>query len=314
MQTNWVDFKAIKHAVTVEQVLAHYRIKLKRSGNELRGKCPLHQGEGQDTFHASVEKNAFHCFSCGAKGNVLDFVAAMEHCSVRDAALKLQRWFQVSVGEGAGRPMTESAGRTLQEGEGRGEENQPLGFALKGIDHRHQYLGARGIDPETAEYFGAGFYSGRGSMHGRIVIPIENEGGQLVAYAGRSIDGSEPKYKLPAGFKKSQVLYNLARAKDDSSGLVIVVEGFFDCMKVTQAEYPCVALMGSQLSLVQEQLLCQHFDRALLLFDGDEAGQRATEDCLLRLGRKLWVRAIPLPAGTQPDQLAAEQLKTVLSK
>jgi hypothetical protein len=59
-----------------------------------------------------------------------------------------------------------------------------------------------------------GFFSGKGSMSGRVVIPIENERGELVAYAGRSIDGSEAKYKLPAGFKKGQVLYNLARALD----------------------------------------------------------------------------------------------------
>ncbi len=82
------------------------------------------------------------------------------------------------------------------------------------------YLKKRGIEQETAEYFGAGFFSGKGSMSGRVVIPIENERGELVAYVGRSIDGSEPKYKLPAGFKKGQVLFNLGRARDDSDGAV----------------------------------------------------------------------------------------------
>src|SRR5207302_4533175 len=120
----------------------------------------------------------------------------------------------------------------------REEPNKPLGFKLKGIDYRHPYLAQRGIDPETAEYFGVGFFSGKGSMSGRIVIPIENERGELVAYAGRSIDGTEPKYKLPAGFKKSQVLFNLCRAlEEDSAAAVVLVEGFFDCMKVTQAEH-----------------------------------------------------------------------------
>jgi DNA primase len=72
-------------------------------------------------------------------------------------------------------------------------------------------------------------------MAGRIVIPIESERGELVAYAGRSIDGSEPKYKLPAGFKKSQVLFNLCRAMEEvPTGAVVLVEGFFDCMKVTR--------------------------------------------------------------------------------
>src|SRR3954470_14394318 len=97
MESNWVDFKTIKQSVTLAQVLERYGVKLKRSGKELRGRCPIHQGEGSDTFHANTEKNAFHCFSCGAKGNVLDFVAAKEQCSVRDAALKLAQWFDLAI-------------------------------------------------------------------------------------------------------------------------------------------------------------------------------------------------------------------------
>src|ERR1019366_1871785 len=97
METNWVDFKAIKATVTIGQVLDRYAVKLKRSGKELRGRCPIHQGDGTDSFHANTDKNAFHCFSCQAKGNVLDLVAAMEKCSVRDAALKLQGWFQITA-------------------------------------------------------------------------------------------------------------------------------------------------------------------------------------------------------------------------
>ena len=97
-------------------------------------------------------------------------------------------------------------------------------------------------------------------MAGRIAIPIHNEQGELVAYAGRwpgePPDG-EGKYKLPAGFHKSLVVYNLHRAKDHAKeqGL-IVVEGFFDCMRLHQAGIPnVVALMGSSLSEEQEALL-----------------------------------------------------------
>ena len=73
-------------------------------------------------------------------------------------------------------------------------------------------------------------------MHDRIVIPIHNPEGELVAYAGRSIDGSEPRYKFPAGFHKSLELFNLHRVRGEVS--VVLVEGFFDCMKVTQAGFP----------------------------------------------------------------------------
>jgi DNA primase len=86
---------APKAAVTLGRVLDRCGVELKHSGKEFRGRCPIHRGEGTDTCHASLEKNAFQRLSCHAKGNVLDFVAAMEKCSVRDAALRIQTWFQV---------------------------------------------------------------------------------------------------------------------------------------------------------------------------------------------------------------------------
>ncbi len=99
MATAWVDFKAVKAAVTVEMVLDHYGVTgLQRAGGELRGPCPIHRS-AKTSRHLSVNlsKGAFKCFasSCGARGNVLDFVAAMENCTVRDAALKLGEWFKV---------------------------------------------------------------------------------------------------------------------------------------------------------------------------------------------------------------------------
>ncbi len=315
MESNWVDFKAIKQTVTISQVLDHYGVKLKKSGKELRGKCPMHQGEGTDTFHVNTDKNVFHCFSCQAKGNILDFVSAMEKCSLRDAGRKLQSWFSVAPGGSApspSKPSDETQLATEKAGE-RGEPNKPLGFRLQGINYQHPYLAGRGIDPETAEYFGIGYFGGKGSMSGRIVIPIENERGELVAYAGRSIDGSEPKYKLPAGFKKGQVLYNLARAlEDDSTGSVVLVEGFFDCIKVVQAEHVCVALMGCAISEEQEALLVKHFRKVVVMLDGDEAGRKGTDEALLRLGRKVWAKAITLPPGKQPDQLRGEELQAAL--
>jgi DNA primase len=321
METSWVDFKAVKQSVPIERVLGRYRVKLRRVGQELRGRCPIHQGEGTESFHASTEKNAFHCFSCGAKGNVLDFVAAMEKCTVREAALRLADWFAVSTAAGpAPAAIVTAAGAggetARQAAAGESEEpNQPLNFTLKGVAFSHPYLEGRGVDAETAEYFGLGYFGGRGSMHGRVVIPIDNERGQLVAYAGRSIDGSEPKYKLPLGFKKSQVLYNLSRAVEEAEqGTVVVVEGFFDCVKVTQAGFAAVALMGCSLSARQEHLLAEHFERALVMLDGDEAGQKAADTVVARLSRRLWVKAVRLPGGKQPDKLALTELRTFLAQ
>src|SRR5262249_54726386 len=141
------------------------------------------------------DKNAFHCFSCEAKGNVLDFVAAMEKCSIRDAGVKLQQWFNVPA-ERREQPDKDQANKrpeadtqlAAEEIEDSAEANQPLKFTLKGIDPTHAYLAERRITEEAAQEFGVGFFSGKGSMAGRCVIPIHNANGELVAYAGRSID------------------------------------------------------------------------------------------------------------------------------
>ncbi len=318
IEKKWVDFRAIKQAVPLSQVLARYGIKLKKSGKELRGRCPVHNGEGEDSFNASTEKNVFHCFSCRAKGNVLDFVAAMENCSLRQAALLLSDWFalpsiQPAVTNGNNEKASQpKPAREETIGESA-QPNQPLGFRLRGIDFSHPYLSGRGIDSETAEYFGVGYFSGKGSMAGRVVIPIDNEHGQLVAYAGRSIDGTEPKYRLPAGFKKSQVLYNLARAKEEcSDGTVVLVEGFFDCMKVVLAGYPCVSLIGCAMSEHQERLLATNFQRVLIMLDGDEAGRSGSGEVSGRIAQHIWTRVIMLPEGCQPDQLAPPDLQGLL--
>src|SRR5260221_262349 len=98
MPNEWVDFNAVKAAVTIQMVLDHYGLgEWLRSGNELRRRCPIHRGGTPRQFTVNIDKNVFKCFfrNCGARGNILDFVAAMESCSTRDAALKLQEWFKV---------------------------------------------------------------------------------------------------------------------------------------------------------------------------------------------------------------------------
>ena len=86
-----LDFKSIKRRVSLEFVLRHYHVKVRRSGkDQYRGCCPIHRGDGRDAFHVNLARNVFHCFACGAGGTVLDFVAAMEGCSLFEAAQSLQ--------------------------------------------------------------------------------------------------------------------------------------------------------------------------------------------------------------------------------
>lgn len=315
----WVDFRAVKRAVPLEAVLSHYRVRgMRRRRDQLHGPCPIHQGKRQDSFRVSLTKNVFYCFSCQAKGNVLDFVASMESCSVREAGLHLQHWFGVAGRMGSNpilawpasvRADTEKDKRVRKKERG----NPVLGFRLRGVDGSHAYFRQRGIEPVTAAEFGVGLYSGPGLMSGRIVIPIHNEHGGIVAYAGRALGEQRPKYKLPAGFQKGQELFNLHRVLTTRPKSVIVVEGYFDCMKVHQAGFPqVVALMGCSLSPIQAHLLAKCFERVVLMLDGDEAGRHATEVIGHQLVGKTRVAVVPVPDDTQPDQLSSPQIKGLL--
>jgi len=94
---------------------------------------------------------------------------------------------------------------------------------------------------------------------------------------------------------------------------VVLVEGFFDCMKVTQAEHVCVALMGCSLSKEQETQLVAHFRQVVIMLDGDEAGRNAAIEITTRLVPKMWVRIVNVPEGSQPDQVAVEELRALLA-
>lgn len=336
----WVSYKKIKEAVTMQMVLEHYKVTLRRSNKtNWQGRCPLptHSSDTSvNSFGAAARKWACKSASCVAVrdgrtgGNVIDFVALMERCSFRDAALKMAEWFAWALEgsemkNGAGSPPPHKGGELAARekeasSDNTDEVNPPLKFSsLKGVDPLHPYLKHRGIKPETAQYFGAGYFGGKGMMHDRIVFPIHDERRQLVAYAGRALsdDDLAARYKFPPNFKKRLCLFNLHRVLQTGSRKVIVVEGFFGAMKVHQAGFPyVVALMGSSLSDVQQQLIVSNFDRVLLMLDGDEAGETAREIILPKLQRvpTLEVGAVSWDTPQiQPDRLSSEALQTILS-
>jgi DNA primase len=154
-------------------------------------------------------------------------------------------------------------------------------------------------------------------MAGRVVIPIHDKSGGLIAYAGRwpgDPPEGEAKYKLPPGFKKRLELFNFHRAiKESPEKKFIVVEGFFDCFNLWQCGYKnVVGLMGSALSEEQEALLTSQVEMVTLMLDQDDAGRKAAQEILPRLARKFFVRVIELPAeGDQPDKLDNRILSTL---
>jgi DNA primase len=147
------------------------------------------------------------------------------------------------------------------------------------------------------------------------VFPIDDSEGELVGYAGRSLDGCEPRYLFQPGFRKSQVVFNLHRALREAGGCAIVVEGFFDCLREHQAGYHnVVALMGVTLSEMQQQLLLSLFPKLVLMLDGGEAGRRASQQLATRLKGKVSLCVVKVPNGRQPDQLSREEMESLLFK
>ena len=316
----WVDFREIRQGLSIEQVLTSYRVPLKRVGlHQLRGPCPLptHRSErSRESFCVDTAKNVWACHSascCEARhgrvgGNVLDLVVWLEGCSIRQAALRLQdEW------RGAGMPVGEPQRASKGSPGSRGPDRpQPLSFSLR--LGWHPYLEERAVHPATAAWFGVGYYAGCGFLRNRIVFPIHDPEGHVVAYAGRSLDDSEPRYLFPSGFPKSQVVFNLHRAVLESARWALVVEGFFDCLRVHQAGYRnVVALLGVSLSEAQETLLLERFPRLTLMLDGDEAGQRAGRQLATRLRGKVSLSIVKVPSGRQPDQLSNEEVGRIVS-
>jgi DNA primase len=339
--SRFVDFKAVKAAVSMLQVLEHYGLaeSFKRSGNSLSGPCPLHGGENRTQFRVSLEKNCWNCFgTCKGGGNILDFVARKEGCSLREAALALCDWFELPTQEKPARPTKDAGEPPTSEAPPKAEPrpkaakakapsaeedgpNKPLGFALQNLDTAHPYLAERGLSAEIIAEFGLG-YCHKGSMTGRIVVPIHNAEGQLVAYAGRwpgtPPDEDTPKYKLPPGFRKAQEVFNLHRAMCESqTAPLYVVEGFFGCIWLWQHGIRRVAaLMGSSLSLPQEELLAAAVNpqsRIVLMLDADDAGKTARGEIAARLSKRCFVKTFVFPEpDMQPEHLSAEELNQIL--
>jgi DNA primase len=334
--TSFIDFKAVKAAITMEQVLEHYGLleQFKRSGDSLSGPCPIHKGTNPTQFRVSISKNIWNCFSeCKCGGNVLDFIARMENRSVHTAALKAIDWFHLdhksvsadseqkdkshSDDRTGGSTSTRAASRKSAGEPTDGGLNKPLNFCLEKLDRSHPYLAERGLSLETIIDFGVGF-CGKGVMAERIAIPIHNPNGEIVAYAGRwpgEPEEDTPKYKLPQGFKKSMELFNIDRAiKEAPDKPLVIVEGFFDCMKLHQ--HGCrkvAALMGSTMSDAQEKLVRKVTDRhsrVILMLDEDEAGRTGRENIAGRLARFVFVKIHAFEKeGMQPDQLRAEEIE-----
>ncbi|MGK0190600.1 MAG: DNA primase [Verrucomicrobiales bacterium] len=297
----YIDFAAVKAAVSIAQILDRYGASEHLKGSsefELRGPCPIHQGKSQSEFAVNLEKNCWNCFSdCKRGGNMLDFVALMEGITVHEAAVRIDDWFELGLATrrqsspptpssalSASQPTRQSKApeaprlqttrkktQRIRKGESSPSAqlpaacNQPLGFALKNLDAGHPYIQERGISDEAVAEFGIGYCS-KGTLGGHVVVPVHNSQSELVAYMGRwpgQPPEDKPKYRFPKGFQKGLELFNIHRALAcPEDEPLILVEGIFDAIYLWECGIRrCVALMGSTLADAQARLIIETVPR-----------------------------------------------------
>jgi len=194
----------------------------------------------------------------------------------------------------------------------RNPSNRPLSVTFKAVDSRHPYLKERGIFAEVAQRFGVGYFAGNGSMAGRIVFPIRNRRGEIVAYAGQAIDAAvEPIWKFSSEFQNSFELFGLHEAADNP--VIVLVESPWCVLALNQAEVPAIALMSCSISQDQQRLLASLGPVSLVvLLDGDEPARSAAASIALRLMRQHFVRVVDPPQHKQLDQLGPDELLKLL--
>jgi DNA primase len=320
-------------------------VKLKKAGREYSGLCPFHE-EKSPSFSVNPAKGVYHCFGCGASGDVfrfvqermgLDFVEAVKHVAGRAG---------VPVREvKAGRPEEEDPRRPLFEANAFAQKwfrDQLLDPQRGEVARR--YLEERGIDEETAERFGLGLAPDEwhglrdaaaahgitedlllqvgllttsektsepyDRFRGRLTFPIEAVGGRIVGFGGRIIGEGKPKYlnspETPI-YHKGQVLYGLHRARHAirRDEVALVVEGYMDVVALSSAGFEnAVAPLGTAMTEDQARLIRRYTGKALLLYDSDRAGLKASfrsGDALLAQG--VHPSVVTLPEGEDPDTL-----------
>ncbi len=225
-KSSWVDYNEIKSKIRIADILEYYGIGLNRKGpDHLVGCCPLpeHAGDrdNENAFHVSLDKNCFNCLTHCGGGNIIDLARAMggyekSPVGFRKAALKLQDLFLGSKPFKAQRKSPDNVGPKKDDKKTEPAKNLPLNFTLeKRIKVDHPFLTSeKGLDPKIIKKFGLG-YCFKGMMAGRVVIPIHNIEGKIVAYAGRAIKKHDQetrgKYLFPSGFTKSVELFNYHR-------------------------------------------------------------------------------------------------------
>jgi DNA primase len=327
----------------VEIVGAH--VRLRKAGRNFVGLCPFH-GEKTPSFTVNREKGFFHCFGCGAGGTVFNFIMRMDGATFPEAVRSLASRYGITIAEERQRDPRASAEREsmLKAAEVAGEFFAHVLWEEKAGAPAREYLKKRAIDAATAKAFKLGFapagtsltaaltkrglleaglrigvVKGAGGQasdmfRNRLMFPIQDAAGRVIAFGGRVLDSGMPKYiNSPESplYSKSRNLYGLAQARAAiaKADRAIVVEGYIDAIALAQAGFnETVASLGTALTVDQLRLLGRYTRNVFACFDGDQAGHSASIRALrVFLEAGLLGRGIFIPQGFDPDTLVKQR-------
>jgi len=339
----------VKQQADIVRVIGEY-VRLKKSGQNFTGLCPFHQ-EKTPSFAVHPVKQIYHCFGCGAGGDVFKFVMEMEKSTFPEAIRTVAEKCGIAIPKPRERSPEER--RENQQRSSLVEmQREAAAFFARQLHESPEgkvafaYLEERGMDRETMTRFGLGFAPSSGDallrhlkakfpeklleasgllsrdpngrfydrFRRRIMFPIANESGKVIAFGGRAMGDDMPKYMNSpetAIYSKSNVLYHVDRAKEAlrQNDFAVLVEGYMDAIAVARAGITnVVASCGTSLAEPQIKLLGRFTRRVVVNYDPDTAGQLATERSLtLLLEKEFDVRVLALPGGADPDKFLKEQ-------
>ncbi len=339
----------------IESVVSAY-VSLKRRGRNLVGLCPFH-GEKTPSFNLYPETNSFYCFGCGAGGDVVTFIRRIENLSYIDAVKLLADRAGIPVPEQdrndvgarqrvrileANREAARLFHACLYSAEGRAGleyyysrgytdatiRHFGLGYAPQRFDFVRDHLRKKGFHDEelVLAWLCARSKNGKGIydiFRNRVMIPIIDVRGNVIAFGGRVLDDSKPKY-LNSGetmvFKKTNNLFALNFAKQAKGERLILCEGYMDVIALHQAGFEnAVAALGTSFTADHARLLSRYTDEVVLIFDADAAGKKGAQRAIGLLRETgLRIRLVTIPDGKDPDEFirknGAERFKLLIDR
>ena len=323
----------------ITELVGRY-VQLRRRGRTMVGLCPFHN-EKSPSFTVYPENQSFYCFGCGVGGDPITFVRKINNLSYVEAVKGLASRAGMPMpeeddkeGRARGRlleinrcaaryfyeqlnahtPEAAAARRYWKEKRGLSDaaiRRFGLGYAPEDFGGLLHYLRHRGFAEDELEHSGLVKRSQKGNLFDifrhRVMVPIIDVRGNIIAFGGRVLDDSKPKYlnspETPI-FHKSRNLFALNLSKTTKNGYFILAEGYMDVIALHQAGFDCaVASLGTSLTEEQARIIARHTDRIVISYDADGAGQAAAQRAIDILKKcDLQVKVLKIPGAKDPDE------------